>query len=82
MSDFSVAAIALARALSCLGKGLRRRRDGEDAGAMRARRVADDGAARRAFRRAFFLIDADDSGTGREGTTILGGAAAPVAALL
>ena len=71
ISDFATAVIVVAGSLCCLPNVLRRRRAGEGAGAVRARRVADAGTARRAFRRAFFLISADDSGTALEGTIIL-----------
>jgi len=63
--------IVVAEALSCLLDGLWRRPAGEGARGARARRVADPAAAPRAFRRAFFLISADDSGTALEGTIIL-----------
>jgi hypothetical protein len=71
ISDFATAIIVVAGALSCVLDGLWRRRAGEGAGAVRARRVADAGTARRAFPRAFFLISADDIGIALEGTIIL-----------
>jgi hypothetical protein len=72
MPVFSAAIIVAEGSLSRLPNSLWRRRAGEVVRAMRARRVADAGAAARAFRPAFFFISAEDSGTALEGTIILG----------